>query len=187
MIADIPGLLEGAHDGKGLGISFLRHIQRCRVLIHVISMSSKDPIGDYMAIQQELTLFNPNLAEKPQVVVLNKIDIPENRELLDEVSSEIRKLCGHTRIMGVSAATSERVQELMLRVRKLVSSLPEQSDFELFMEEEERVTFDEEDDETFEVLSDADFPGQFRVVGSRIERVVATTSWDYYEAVQRFQ
>lgn len=73
VLADIPGLLEGAHDGIGLGIAFLRHIQRCRVLLHIIRGDSEDPLGDFIAINQELELFNPKLAKKPQVVVINKV------------------------------------------------------------------------------------------------------------------
>lgn len=67
VLADIPGLLEGAHDGVGLGLAFLRHVQRCRVLVHVLRGDSEDPLGDLAAINQELALFNPKLASKPQV------------------------------------------------------------------------------------------------------------------------
>jgi GTPase involved in cell partitioning and DNA repair len=68
--ADVPGLLEGAHEGHGLGHAFLRHISRCRVLLHLLDGTSPDPIGDYKAIQLELELFNPALLEKPQVIAL---------------------------------------------------------------------------------------------------------------------
>ncbi|CAN0457148.1 unnamed protein product, partial [Ectocarpus sp. 12 AP-2014] len=79
VLADIPGLLEGAHEGVGLGLAFLRHVQRCRVLVHLVSGDSVDPVGDYRAIQQELELFSPKLLKKQQVVVLNKIDLPHVR------------------------------------------------------------------------------------------------------------
>lgn len=188
VLADIPGLLEGAHDGKGLGLAFLRHVQRCRVLVHVVRGDSEDPVGDFVAINQELELFNPKLANRTQVVVVNKIDLPEVREKLDTLLPELRKRGGHTRVVGISAATGERVKEVMQRVRKLVEALPSQSEFELFVDEEERVSFDDELDDSFEILSDLErFPGQFRVVGDKIEKIVATTNWDYYEAVQRFQ
>ncbi len=77
VFADIPGLLEGAHDGVGLGLDFLRHIERSRVLVHLLNGASPDPLGDYEVINQEMTLFNPALSERPQLVVLNKIDLPE--------------------------------------------------------------------------------------------------------------
>ncbi len=80
VFADIPGLLEGAHTGVGLGLDFLRHIERTRLLIHLINGDSPDPMGDYEAINQELTLFNPAMAERPQLVVFNKIDLPNVRE-----------------------------------------------------------------------------------------------------------
>ena len=187
VIADIPGLLEGAHDGVGLGISFLRHVERCRVLVHVVDLTSQDPIGDFIAINQELELFNPKLANKTQVVAINKIDDPSNNDLLDEVIKEIKQRAKHTRVIGISAATGENVKELMIRVRQLVESLPAQSEFELFMQEETRVTFDDDADESFEIMTDPNFPGQFRVIGRKIENIVETTKWEYYEAVQRFQ
>lgn len=136
---------------------------------------------------QELDLFNPKLSNKTQVVAINKIDDPDARDLLDDVIKEIKNRSNHSRIMGISAATEENVAELMIRVRQLVEALPAQSDFELFMQEETRVSFDDEGDDSFEVLTDPSFPGQFRVVGRKIEKIVETTKWDYYEAVQRFQ
>lgn len=110
VLADIPGLLEGAHEGVGLGIAFLRHIQRCRVLIHVVNGDSVDPIGDFQAINQELELFNPQLAEKTQVVVINKVDLPEVQEHLNETVRAIKKIAGHSRVVGISAATGYRVK-----------------------------------------------------------------------------
>lgn len=155
--------------------------------MHVIRGDSEDPLGDLVAINQELELFNAKLANRTQVVVVNKIDLPEVQAKLETLLPQIRQTCGHTRIMGISAATGKNVKELMQRVRKLVEALPAQSDFELYAEEEERVSFEDEADDSFEVLCDERFKGQFRVVGEKIERVVAMTNWDYYEAVQRFQ
>ena len=143
----------------------------CRVLVHVLRGDSEDPIGDLTVINQELALFNPKLATKPQVVVINKIDIPEVREKLDDLIAQIKGMVGHTRVMGISAATKENTATLMQRVRKLVTSLPKQSDYELFTEEEERVSFEDEISDTFEILSDERFPGQFRVAGAKIEKV----------------
>jgi GTP-binding protein len=142
VIADIPGLLEGAHTGVGLGLAFLRHVQRCRVLVHVVSGSSPDPIGDFRAIQQvssnkdkvggradafhspsfapasssgaqELELFNPRLLQKPQVVVLNKVDLPDAAERADELVSALKEACGHTRVMPISAMKKNRSSELV--------------------------------------------------------------------------
>ena len=128
-------MLEGAHNGKGLGLAFLRHVDRCRVLVHVIDGSSRDPIGDYKVINQELALFNPKLKDRKQVVVINKIDLPDVRELLPDMIEEIKRVAGHSRIIGVSAATRENVKEVMQRIRKVIDTMPKQSEFELFAEE----------------------------------------------------
>ncbi|KAK9857228.1 hypothetical protein WJX84_010140 [Apatococcus fuscideae] len=88
VFADIPGLLEGAHTGTGLGHEFLRHTQRCRLLIHVVDGSSPDPVGDWKAIQTELELFNPELLDKPQVVAYNKVDLPD--------SADTQMMCGRS-------------------------------------------------------------------------------------------
>ena len=81
VLADIPGLMEGAHEGIGLGLDFLRHIERTRLLIHVLNGDSPDPLGDFEAINQELALFNPALADRPQIVVFNKMDLPDAQAL----------------------------------------------------------------------------------------------------------
>lgn len=157
------------------------------MLVHVIKGDSADPVGDFLAINQELELFNPRLANKTQVVVINKIDIPEVRDQVKELTKALRKAAGHTRVVALSAATSENVKETMMRVHKLVKSLPTQTEFELFTDEEERVNFEDEDDGSFEIMSDPRYPGQYRVVGEKIETIVKMTNWDYYESLQRFQ
>lgn len=189
VIADIPGLLEGAHEGKGLGLAFLRHVQRCRVLIHVLKGDSEDVVGDYLAISQELELFNPKLTNKTEVIILNKIDIPEVRAKQVELIADLKQVAGHTRILPVSAATGENVKELMLRIRKLVESLPKQSYFELFGDDEstERVDFSAEDSAKYEIFTDDKYPGQYRIVGKKIEKIVEMTNWGYYESTMRFQ
>ncbi|CAM9811671.1 unnamed protein product [Chrysoparadoxa australica] len=187
VLADIPGLLEGAHTGVGLGLAFLRHVQRCRVLIHVINGESPDPIGDYRAIQQELELFNPQLLKKPQVVVLNKVDLPHVAESAAELEAALAKELDHKRLMTISAATRIKTEELLRRVQKLVASLPEEED--LFLNETQ-ISLDnseEEEERGFRIESDPAYPGQWRVTGARIERVAKMTDLDYYEAVLRFQ
>jgi GTPase len=179
-------------------------------LIHVVNGDSVDPIGDFIAINDELTMFNPLLANKTQVVVVNKIDIPDVRKRFNDTLLQLKSLAGHTRIVGISAATGENVRNCMSRVWKLVDSMPAVDPMDLFAQDEERVCFDEEADSSFEILSDDSYPGQFRVVGGKIEKVrkvykcqcfadcflidwfclpqiVSMTKWEYYEAVQRFQ
>ncbi|CAM9510716.1 unnamed protein product, partial [Chrysoparadoxa australica] len=123
VLADIPGLLEGAHKGVGLGLAFLRHVERCKLIIHVVSGASPDPVGDFRAINQELALFSRNLAEKPQVVVLNKLDIPEVAAQADRLVEEMKQHMPHTRILKVSASCGENVDELMTRTRQYLTKL----------------------------------------------------------------
>jgi len=103
----------------------LRHVQRCKVVLHVVDGSSDDPIGDFITINQELEKHDPFLAEKPQVVVLNKVDITEVKELEDDLISELKRVAGHSRVLSISAATTENVKELMGRLKKFVSVQPE--------------------------------------------------------------
>jgi len=114
VVADIPGLIEGAHLGHGLGHEFLRHIQRTRVLLHLIDGLHPDPIAAYDVVNRELVEFDPALGEKPQVVAVNKVDIPEVRERLGEVRS--RFVSRGVDIIAISAATGENVRTLLGRV-----------------------------------------------------------------------
>uniref|UniRef100_I2CRT0 Gtp-binding protein obg n=1 Tax=Nannochloropsis gaditana (strain CCMP526) TaxID=1093141 RepID=I2CRT0_NANGC len=185
VLADIPGLLEGAHQGVGLGLAFLRHVQRCRVLVHVVNGDSPDPVGDYTAINQELALFNPKLAEKPQVVVLNKIDLisPEVRL---RVEQELKEVIPHTRFMSISAMKKTNTGELMHRVWKMLRVVKEEEGD--LLDGEVPVPLDEESYRmSYQIITDPKFPGQFRVQGKQIEKICAMTNWDYYEAVERFQ
>jgi GTP-binding protein len=125
VLCDIPGLIEGAAGGAGLGPAFLRHVQRCKVLLHVIDGTSTDPIGDFHAINKELKEYDEFLSKKPQVVVLNKIDVPEVSEMQDDIIEELKKAAGHSRVLPISAATTENVQALMGRLKKFVSVQPE--------------------------------------------------------------
>jgi GTP-binding protein len=125
ILCDIPGLIEGAAEGAGLGPAFLRHVQRCKVLLHVIDGTSEDPLGDFKAINKELGLYDEFLAEKPQVVVLNKIDVPEVQEKQEELMEALKEAAGHSRVLSISAATTANVKELMGRLKKFVSVQPE--------------------------------------------------------------
>ena len=97
ILCDIPGLIEGASKGAGLGQAFLRHVQRCKVLLHVVDGTSEDPIGDFKTVStMSLEEYDEILAEKPQVVVLNKCDVSEVRELQDELVAQLKKEAGHS-------------------------------------------------------------------------------------------
>jgi GTP-binding protein len=181
VFADIPGLLEGAHTGVGLGLDFLRHIERTRLLVHLVSGDSPDPLGDYEAINQELTLFNPELAERPQLVTFNKIDLPHAREQWPDFEAAIR--AQGRPVLAISAATHENVQSLLYEVQSMLDALP--------VEEDEHVVDEVEvmaapvDEKAFEIRKLDD--DQWQVSGVAIERAAQMTNWDYYEASMRFQ
>lgn len=196
VLCDIPGLIEGAADGAGLGPAFLRHVQRCRVLLHIIDGTSEDPLSDYRIINQELRRYDSqiSLANKPQVIVLNKMDVPAAREKSQHIMNQLRAECQHSRILSISAATTEGVKELMRRVKKFVDAekckhgvdindilspavVPE-IDFS-----KAGLDYDSDD---FEIMNDPAYPGQWRISGPYIEQVAKMTHWEYPEAIERF-
>jgi len=126
VVADIPGLIEGAHEGHGLGHKFLRHVTRTSLLIHLIDGSridAEDPLKDWRTVNQELALFDPALGEKPQIVVVNKIDLTEARERAKALAKELPKR--YRPLHLISAATTEGVQALVQTVGGKIDALKE--------------------------------------------------------------
>ncbi len=124
VVADIPGLIKGAHEGTGLGTKFLRHIERTKVLIHLIDLSpftQRDPIEDYHQMNKELEAYSPNLIRKPQIIVPNKIDITEARQKLEEIKTCFKKL--RIEVFPISSATGEGVKRLIEEVGKRLEML----------------------------------------------------------------
>lgn len=186
VVADIPGLVEGAHQGIGLGHDFLRHVQRTRVLIHLLDGSAENPLADFHQINTELVLFDERLRERPTLVVINKIDMPEAREAATQIKAEIEEF--DYDVMSISAATQENVQTMIQRVFEMLRTVAEEAPytFEAEVLEAEMPVFGMEDDEnafTVERLH----TGEFQVRGQRIERAAAMTYWDYDDALNRFQ
>ena len=181
VFADIPGLIEGAHAGAGLGHKFLRHIERTRLLVHLIDGCSRDPEGDFEVINEELRLFNPALARRPQVVALNKIDVTEVKDASQRVLAELRAR-GVEDPLVISAATGEGVNILLRRVASLLRGLPPPEPQEVVVAP---ATLLPEEDMAFTI--DREASGEWRVRGKRIERIVVMTRWEYYDAVMRFQ
>ncbi|KAI8468676.1 MAG: GTP1/OBG-domain-containing protein [Monoraphidium minutum] len=197
VFADVPGLLEGAHEGHGLGHQFLRHVQRCRALVHVLDGTSPDPVGDYKAICLELELFNPELREKPQVVAYNKTDVPESGDYWEFVREYLVEEEGldPSRVLPISAVTGRGVADLVRAVRSVLdelgpatlepstdalnrTTLPKRFDSEMRID---RFTVEKEP------MPLAGGEQLFYVRGDAIERFAQMTNWDYYEAVRRFQ
>jgi len=177
VMVDIPGLIEGAHEGAGLGHDFLRHIERTRVLVHLLDGASEDPLQDLDAINEELRLFNPTLADKPQLVVLNKMDLPQAQELwpLLEKEMDSRGMAA----CSISAATGTGVRQMLYRVLQLLDSLPEEPEI---APEEIAVFRPPEEEEGFTITVEK---GGLRIEGKRVERLVARTDWHYDESVRR--
>ncbi len=179
VLADIPGLIEGAHRGVGLGFAFLRHIQRTRVLIHLLDGSGESPVADFSQINSELALFDPRLNSKPQVVALNKMDLPEVQARWEGVRRDLAQR--GVELMPLSAATHKGLREVMARAAQQLRDLPPPAP----SEEELPVYRGPQDAEEFTLEREKD--GGWRVHGRRIERAAAMTYWELDEAVERFQ
>jgi GTP-binding protein len=177
VIADIPGLIEGAHQGIGLGHEFLRHVQRTRLLIHIIDGMSDDPLSDFTQINSELALFDPELSEKPQIVVINKIDLPQVQDRLPQIQKELRKF-GYT-ALAMSALTRTNTQEIIYKARKMIDELPQ-----LAESTEIPVYRVEEDPRDFSI--DRVSQG-WKVTGKSIERAAQMTYWEHDQSIRRFQ
>jgi len=177
VLADIPGLIEGAHQGAGLGDAFLRHIQRTKVLIHLLDGLSIDPIADFSQINSEMALFDKNLAQKSQVVVLNKIDLPEVQERWKIVKKELIKRGFHP--MAVSALTRQELMPMLWKVAELVKKAPE-----LLPAQELPVYRSDSDFQEFKIEH---VENGWRLSGPAIERAAEMTYWEFEGSVRRFQ
>lgn len=178
VLSDVPGLLEGAHMGVGLGDSFLRHIQRTKVLLHIIDGTAEDPIADFDQINQEMALFDARLKEKPMLVAVNKMDLPEARERWAGLEAEIKKR-GYEAV-AISAATGENVRPTLWKVYELLKTVPEEVVLEVLP-----LYVPKEDPRKFEISHDMD--GDWVVRGVSIERAAKMTYWDQVGSVRRFQ
>jgi GTP-binding protein len=180
VVADMPGLIEGAHEGAGLGDQFLRHIERTRLLVHIIEVSGfsgREPMQDYDAINHELAAYSEKLAGLPQIIALNKVDMPGGREIADELqpSLESRGL----EVFEISALTGLGLQPLIYRLLERLDEIPRE---EAPVEEVARFTVERSED-TWEVerLSS----GVFRVVGRPVEVMVGRTDLDNEYGLRR--
>ncbi|WP_240376448.1 GTPase ObgE [Bacillus piscicola] len=184
VMADLPGLIEGAHEGIGLGHQFLRHIERTRVIIHVIDMSGlegRDPFDDYEKINEELRQYNLRLLERPQVIVANKMDMPGSDERLREFKKSIPE---GVKVFPISALTKRGLDDMLRAVADLVETTPE---FPLYDEEEKekRVVYRyEEKEKPFTLSRDDD--GAFVISGKEIEKLFKMTDFSRDESVRRF-
>jgi len=185
VMADIPGLIEGAAEGVGLGYEFLRHVERTRMLLHVLDgsggLEGRDPVEDYELIQNELEAYSPELAKKPTFIVINKMDLSETRSLLEYVEPQLEGTAEH--IFRVSAATGEGIPELLAAVSQRLAEIPRE---ESEPREPMRVyTLEEVDESAWEATRLSEH--HFEVSGVRIERALLMTDFGLDEAADRFQ
>jgi GTPase len=179
VVADIPGLIEGAHEGVGLGIQFLRHVERTRLLVHLLDGASPDPLADYRAINHELAQYSEKLAAKPQLVVLNKLDLPDAQERLPLLQQQLQAEVGQ--VYAISAVTREGVRDLLRVVAERLAQIPKEEpapDLFVFRPHER-------EDTTVTIMQEG--PGLYRLAGAEIERLAQMTDWNNYEAMQRFE
>lgn len=191
-VADVPGLIPGASDGRGLGLEFLRHLERCAVLAHVVDCAThdpgRDPISDVDALETELAAYKPalsgdaslgDLADRPRIVVLNKADVPEAAELAEMVTPEFEARSWP--VFTISAVSREGLKPLIFALAKMVEEYrvahPPAAPRRAVIRPVAR------DEEGFQVVKDPDVPGGFIVLGTRPERWVAQTQFSNDEAV----
>ncbi|KGP73896.1 GTPase ObgE [Pontibacillus yanchengensis] len=183
VMADLPGLIEGAHEGVGLGYQFLRHIERTRVIVHVVDMASmegRDPYEDFTTINQELQQYDERLMKRPQLIVATKMDMPEAQEKLDEFKSQLTE---DIPVYPVSAITRDGVNEVLFAIADLLETIPkEETPIE---EKDERVLYKyKEEEQPFTITRESD--GAFVLKGDKIEKLFKMTDFSRDETINRF-
>jgi GTP-binding protein len=178
--ADVPGLIPGASDGKGLGHEFLRHVERCAALVHVLDCATletdRDPIKDFDVIEEELKLYG-GLSDRPRIIALNKIDLPDGKAMADMVQSTLE--ARGFPVFQVSAASREGMQELIYAMAQIVQKVRKEQK----AEETTRIVLRPVavDDKGFKVIANVD--GTFNVIGDKPQRWVKQTDFGNAEAI----
>ncbi|MDE6407505.1 MAG: GTPase ObgE [Anaeroplasmataceae bacterium] len=181
VMADLPGIIEGAHQGAGLGLQFLRHIERCRVIVHIIDMAAtdgRDPYSDYLIINQELASYKMNLTKRPQIIVANKMDMEAAKENLKEFKKKVKEP-----IIEISAYTKQNLNELLYKIADILAVTPE---FSLFEDEEiEEVEYGIKEEEPFFTIEKQN-DGVYNVTGTKLKRLFDMTDFDSDYGRMRF-
>lgn len=185
VMADLPGLIEGASEGVGLGHEFLRHVERTRVIIHVVDMSGsegRDPFEDWVLINDELKQYNAALMERPQIVAANKMDMPDSEANLAAFRERVAELRPDLEIMPISSLTRQGIQELLYRAADLLDSIPVAPVVEEVAETTERKVYklEAEEDNSFTITRDNE---AFVVTSPRIERMLKRMQLSTHDAI----
>lgn len=192
VMADLPGLIEGASQGVGLGIQFLRHVERTRVILHMIDMSGidpeEDPYENYVKINNELAEYDPALLERPQIIVPTKMDMPDAEETLAEFKKKLAAdpdVPEDVEIMPISSLTRQGLEPLMQRTADLLDETPAFIPKGMEPDENETALYEFTEDRTpFEIDRDED--GTWILYGDEIERLFKRTNTNYTESMMRF-
>lgn len=183
VMADLPGLIEGASLGEGLGDKFLRHIERTKVIAHVIDMSAqelRDPYEDYLLINKELKDFNEKLIKKPQIIIANKMDLPNAKENLEIFRKKLDK---DIEIYEISAATNKGLEKVVDRLTDLVDEIPNNPLYD-DSQIESHVLYKFKKEEPFTISRDDD--GTWVISGKEVERIFKMTKFSSDEAAYKF-
>ncbi|MEK3879490.1 GTPase ObgE [Paenibacillus sp. FSL M7-0420] len=186
VMADLPGLIEGASEGVGLGHEFLRHVERTRIIIHVVDMSGsegRDPFEDWVLINDELKQYNAALIDRPQIVAANKMDMPDSEENLASFRERVAELRPDLEIMPISSLTRQGVQELLYRATDILDSIPVAPVVEEVAGKERKVyKLEAEEDNSFTITRDNE---AFVVNSPRIERMIKRMQLSTHDAILR--
>lgn len=183
VIADIPGLIEGASEGVGLGIQFLRHVERTRLLLHFVDASGtegRNPVDDFYVIQKELEKYNEKLSKRKQIIVANKIDTMQDETLLDNLEKLAKK--ENMELFKISAVSGEGVKELVSHVSKILKELPKED----LIEVDEKVVYTlKENERDFEVIKTGS--DEYTVSGPAVDRIMRRVNVQDRESMHYLQ
>ena len=182
VMADIPGLIEGASEGTGLGIQFLRHIERTRLLLHVIDVSAsegRNPVEDFYIINKELEKYSKKLAKRKQIIVANKIDAMQDPKLYEDLEKLAKD--NNMEIFKISAATGEGIKELIHEVSKILKTLPKEQQVEVSTQ---RKVYQLEEEEPYTIIKKDDM---YIVDGPAIRELMRKVNMEDYESMYYFQ
>ena len=182
VIADIPGIIEGASEGTGLGLKFLRHIERTRLLLHVIDVSGiegRNPVEDFKTINEELKKYSEKLSKRKQIIVANKIDIMQDESLLNDLEKMAKEK--YIEIFKISGATGEGVKELLNRVTEVLKVLPKE---DLVDVEDIKKVYTLKDEDEFTITKDKDM---YIVDGPAVQRIMRKVNLEDNESMYYFQ
>lgn len=182
VIADIPGIIEGASEGVGLGLEFLRHIERTRLLLHVIDVSGgegRNPVKDFETINDELKKYSEKLSKRKQIIVANKVDSMQDENLYKELEDLAKEK--ELEIYKISAATGQGIKELLIRVSEVLKTLPKE---ELYTVEERKVYTLKEDKEEYTITKEDDM---YVVDGPAVQRIMRRVNLEDNESMYYFQ